>query len=290
MEKLDLLLRQRKLLHILMNRESPATGSELAETLGVTARTIRSDVAAINGCVAPYRARIQSSRSSGYRFEAEDRGLIQTLLKAETAFFSPEDRVRYLAFRLCLADSPLDPGELEDEMYVSRTTLENDLRRLRRQYSDVPPRIMLLRRGGRLSFEQDEQKRRGILNRLFCVYWNYHDHSNAFYELDFLDEGLLARVMEVVPACLLRFGVRMQDPNIVSLHVACAILLERIESGHVLPTAPPCRNPDKAAAGAAPPRQSRMNWKRCAAFPFRSRSGMNSTGCSLPGACGTRRS
>ena len=251
MEKLDLLLRQRKLLHILLNRESPATGSELAKTLGVTARTIRSDVAAINECVAPYRARIQSSRSSGYRFDTEDRGMIQALLKAETAFFTPEDRVRYLAFRLCLSDTPLDPGEMEDEMYISRATLESDLRRLRRQFSDSAPRIRLLRQAGKLSFEQDERKRRSVLNRLFCVYWNYHDRSNAYYELDFLDESLLARVMEAVPACLLCSGIRMEDPNIVSLHFACAILLERIASGHVLPPAPLEPKADDIAARAS---------------------------------------
>lgn len=66
MDTLSLTLRQRKLLHILQNQENLITGSELASQLNATARTIRSDVAAINLELKPFNAKIDSVRSKGY--------------------------------------------------------------------------------------------------------------------------------------------------------------------------------------------------------------------------------
>ena len=120
---LNLSLRQKKLLHIMQGTEGFITGNELARQLSVSPRTIRSDVAEINRTLAPHRAQILSERSKGYLYSAEDPNAIENMNRIDYAFFTKDDRIRYLAFRLCLSDEPLDMYDLEDEMYVSRTTL-----------------------------------------------------------------------------------------------------------------------------------------------------------------------
>ncbi len=130
MKTLNLTLRQRKLLHIVQNQHAIITGQELAKQLLVTPRTIRTDVAEINRIIRPFNARIHSERSKGYHFEAEDPLLIQRLNQIENAFLTKEDRVRYLALRLCLAEEPLNTYDLEDEIFVSHTTLEHDIHQL----------------------------------------------------------------------------------------------------------------------------------------------------------------
>ena len=72
MASLNLTLRQRKLLHTIQNRSGMVTGQDLATILNASARTIRSDVVTINHELEPYNARIESIRSKGYYFEAED--------------------------------------------------------------------------------------------------------------------------------------------------------------------------------------------------------------------------
>ena len=134
MDKLNLSLRQRKLLHMMQEQTTYITGNELAKQLGVSPRTIRSDIVEINQNILPYHAKILSARSKGYLYTAENPEIIQQLNQIDTAFFTKEDRIRYLAFRLCLTDEHLNLFDLEDEMFISHTTLEHDLHSLKMHY------------------------------------------------------------------------------------------------------------------------------------------------------------
>ncbi len=269
MEKISLLLRQRKLLYILQHRNEMVTGAELAKQLGTTSRTVRSDILIINRSLAPYQARIRSVRSKGYTLEAEKPGIISKLLQAETAFLTKEDRLRYLAFRLCASSSPIDCCDLEDEMFVSRTTLENDLKNLRKKYVLSGTKIGLVSENGGIAFEKDERKRRHILNELFFEYWNYNERSNAFYGFDFLDGELLNRVIDLVPSVLRPFGIRIEDANTVVLDLACAIMLQRISSGHPLPPAPEFPKTDELAMKATAALMDALEEQfHCALYPW----------------------
>ena len=251
MEKLSLLLRQRKMLNILLHRDDLITGASLARMLDITTRTVRSDVAVINRSLEPYQARIESVRSKGYRFQAGDPSVIKTLMQADTELLTQEGRLRYLAFQLCLADEPLGIYDLEDEMFVSYTTLENDIQRLREKYVLAEPNIRLDYRGRELSFEPDERKRRHILNALFHEHWNYNGRSNAYYDFDYLDKSIMTQVLVMAPEILQNRGVMMEDASLVRLELSCVILVERLRSGHVLPPAPPFDPEDPNAAAAA---------------------------------------
>ena len=55
------------------------TGNELAKQLGVSPRTIRSDIVEINQNILPYHAKILSARSKGYLYTAENPEIIQQL-------------------------------------------------------------------------------------------------------------------------------------------------------------------------------------------------------------------
>lgn len=250
MNSLDLSLRQRKLLHMMQNLSAYTTGAELARQLKVSPRTIRSDVVTINQALAPYHAQILSERSKGYLFSAEDPEAIQKMNQIDTAFFTKEDRVRYLAFQLCLSDIPINLFDLEDEMYVSHTTLEHDLHTLKREYSLSSPYINLTRNGDYLEYEKNEKKRRAILNRLFYEDWNYNTSGNAYYNYGFIDADILAVIMREIPIHLNRYHIQLEDPALVSLNLSIAIMYHRLTSGYPLPPSDPIAKPDTAALSA----------------------------------------
>ena len=247
MASLNLTLRQRKLLHTIQNRSGMVTGQDLATILNASARTIRSDVVTINHELEPYNARIESIRSKGYYFEAEDPEKIREINRIETAFFTREDRIRALAIQLCIAEKPLSCYDLEDDMFVSHTTLENDIRLLRLRYMMNGPRIRIITQHNDISFEQDESKRRSLLISLFMEHWNYNGRSNAVYGMSFLDPCLLDQIIDVIPLYLGRHGILMEDANMVGLNLACTIMYQRITSGHILPAAEPVHRTDDAA-------------------------------------------
>ncbi len=251
MDTLSLTLRQRKLLHILQSHENLITGSELASQLNTTARTIRSDVVAINRELKPFDAKIDSIRSKGYFFTAENPDKIRELNRINTAFFTREDRIRYLAFQLCLTDTPINVYDLEDEMFISHTTLENDIHILKLLYMLKSPFINIANEHSMLSFEQDEKKRRYILTSLIHEHWNYNSRENAIYENEYVSEETLDQMINIVSQCLHKHQIRMEDTNIVWLNIACTIMYERLSSGYLLPEASPVSKPDTNAYAAS---------------------------------------
>lgn len=251
MAALSLTLRQRKLLHILQNHKTIITGSELAAQLNTSARTIRSDVAAINLELKQFEAKIDSIRSKGYFFTAPNPDKIRELNRINTAFFTREDRIRYLAFQLCLTDGPISVYDLEDEMFVSHTTLENDIHTLKLLYMLKAPFIDITNKHGMLSFEQDEMKKRYILISLIHENWNYNSRENAVYENEYISEKVLDQIIDIVSQCLHKHQIRIEDTNIVWLNIAATIMYERISSGYILPKASPLSKSDTAALSAA---------------------------------------
>jgi len=58
--------RQRKILRFLNGNQVYMTGQALSERLGISARTVRSDIVEINRCIDPTVAKIIAYRSKGY--------------------------------------------------------------------------------------------------------------------------------------------------------------------------------------------------------------------------------
>ena len=238
MKKPDLTLRQRKLLHLIMNQKAFVTGRELAREMNVTDRTIRSDIAEINRNIIPFSAEIKAERSKGYFFAAEDKKKIQELNQMEIGLLTKDERVRYLAFRLCLADEKTDIYELEDEMYTSHTTIELDLKALQQKYVFSSPHIRMYQKNNLVAFEHDEKKIRAILTKLVHDDWNYNNRGNAYYGYYFLDEEIVDHILDEVPVCLRKYGIYLDDPALVYLEIMIAVACCRFTDGHLLPEVP----------------------------------------------------
>ena len=238
MEPWSLSLRQRKLLYVMQNQTGFMTSAALAKQLNVSPRTIRSDISEINEKLEPFHTRIVSEKSKGYFFHSENPDILREITQMDNAFLTKEERVRYLAFQLCLSDIPINIYDLEEEMFVSHTTLEHDLTYLREKYILAPPYIRLTQARDELTLEPDERKRRSILNQLFHEDWNYNTKGNAYYGYQFLDENIMNIISEVVTYYLSLYSIRLEDPNRVMLDLAIAIMYHRVQSGHFVKPAP----------------------------------------------------
>lgn len=232
---LSLSLRQRKLIHYLQQKNGNyTTGEELANHLHVSARTIRNDINELNQTLIDTGVQITSKRSSGYLLVAADEQDLKKLSQSSNSFLSRDERVRHIAFRLCLSDAPINLYDLEDEMYISRTTLEHDLHSLRRKYILPDPHILFFRHRNHISFENDERKRRIILNRLFSENWNYNARGNAFFQYQYMDERIVNLIIHEVNFYMTKYNIMMEDINMVTLDLAIAIMYYRVTSGHEL--------------------------------------------------------
>lgn len=237
MDSGHLSLRQRKLLNFLQSQTDYISGPALAQYLHVSPRTVRSDIREVNDALAGGGIRIDAKKREGYRLCVDNPEALDQLKQLDSTFLTKEDRVRYLAFTLCLSDIPVNIYDLEDEMYVSHTTLENDIHLLKVKYVLSSPYIQLNQKKGFLEFEKNERKRRQILNHLFHEDWNYNTKENAYYSYEFLDNDQLELIMTQVNEHLSKYAIALEDTNLVALNLAIAIMHRRTITGHGLPEA-----------------------------------------------------
>lgn len=150
--------RQDQLLSALLRHDSWATASSLADQLGVTPRSIRSYVAALNARTAGGDA--VESGPAGYR--AGD-GAFDALGTAD-ASSTPRARLHRITRALIEDQDGIDVYETALALHVSETTLENDLARVRTLIDGGT--MTLERTRDRVRLRGEEQALRRLLSRL----------------------------------------------------------------------------------------------------------------------------
>ncbi len=147
------------MLGILIRRADWVTAGTLADQLGVTPRSVRSYVTAINERVAG----AVESGSMGYR--ATPRAESVDLAEADPERGTRHDRIRALIRGLL--DSPdggVDVFEAALEMHVSSDTVESDLRRIRGMLEGTE--LVFARDAAVVTLEGTELARRRFLSRV----------------------------------------------------------------------------------------------------------------------------
>jgi lichenan operon transcriptional antiterminator len=170
--------RQNKLLTRLVSAENWVTAAALADHLGVTPRSVRTYVAALNARVAD--GVVVESGAQGYRAGPAARAALR---EDAVEPGTPRARLHQLVRRLLESESPVDVHDTADEIYVSSATVEGDLARVRSFISGSG--LTLKRQGSQVWFQGTEMAHRRVLSRLV------HDQT----EMKSLDFPALMRVL-----------------------------------------------------------------------------------------------
>jgi lichenan operon transcriptional antiterminator len=157
--------RQDRLLGLLARDGEWATAATLADALGVTPRSVRSYVTAVNARVAPGVA--VESGPQGYRAGPE----AATALRAAGESGTPRDRLHTLVRALLDSTDGIDVFETADDLHVSPATLDADLARVRGLLGGTE--LTLERSASRARLRGTEGAQRRLLSRLA------HDEMDA---------------------------------------------------------------------------------------------------------------
>lgn len=227
--------RQDQLLSTLLRQGDWATAASLADQLGVTPRSIRSYVAAVNARTGDADA--VESGPAGYRAGAGARRALRTRQSGESA---PRDRLHGLVRTLLDVPTGVDVFEAANELHVSEATLEADLSRVRG-----------LLEGTELTLERDreivrlrgtEAAQRRLLSRLA------HDEMDAasFHPETFrraleggaVAAGSVAPFKSALVGELGELGYYVNELAISDVLLHIAIAAERVAAGHALEAGP----------------------------------------------------
>lgn len=234
MEHIILHTRQRKLLSILNEQKGVITGIELGRKIEVSDRTIRNDILELNKVLNNVNVYIESIRGKGYILNVKDSSVLHKLIYTENSLLTQEDRVRYLVIRLIRSKKSIKLDELEDEIFVSRTTLEKDIHVIDERYSKRRPYLKLSRKENIILLENNEEKKREVLNELFSKEWDYNSEDGMNFRDSIFDAKVFDIISVNVKEFLNKYEIKLNDEGLVYFVLTIAIACLRIEDGYSL--------------------------------------------------------
>lgn len=177
--------RQKKIIKILKDNKNWMTGKELSEFLNVSDRTIRSDIEYINRY---NNALIESNVKNGYHLnlKANLNAYLESIIP-QTSF----ERYFYTIHELLFKKNGLNLVYLADKLFVSNSSIENDLKQIKimlRPYFS----LKLVRRKNYIYLEGNEEDKRKLyvnllLKKIKGNFLNLDFLAAQFTDFDLLD-------------------------------------------------------------------------------------------------------
>lgn len=122
--------RQKNIIAILHENKVWIKGKELAKLVGVSDRTIRSDIDIINKHFEDEL--IESNMRKGYFMNIDKYANISTKVKEDIPQ-TPEQRYMYILQQLLIHEDGINLTFLQEDIYVSGYSIENDIKRVRNE-------------------------------------------------------------------------------------------------------------------------------------------------------------
>lgn len=207
-----------RLIEHLAQAEGWVTAAELADKLGVTTRSVRSYVTAVKSSALPLEV-IESS-TAGYRLHRDNYAeFLKSASNRDTE--RPRDRQYHLVRRLGDAPEGIDIHALADSFFVSESTIEADLRKIKTVVTEEG--LSLIRRGALVVLSGTEPNLRRLLSKMFR-----HEDTQGFLELASIQREFESSDLRAFKTSLLDlldahgYFVNEYGINHVLLHVAIA--------------------------------------------------------------------
>lgn len=227
--------RQDQLLSTLLRQEGWATAASLADVLGVTPRSIRSYVAALNARTPG--AGVIESGPAGYRAGPGARGAIRLRQTGESA---PRDRLHALVRTLLDVPAGIDVFDTADELHVSEATLEADLVRVRGLLDGTD--LLLERERETVRLRGNETAQRRLLSRLAHDEMDDASFHPETFRRALSGSAVAAHAVGPFKTALVRelgeLGYYVNELAIADVLLHIAIAAERVAAGHALDSPP----------------------------------------------------
>lgn len=206
---------------------------EMASHFEVSTRTIRTDIKKLNDSLAPYGAEIALERQKGYHLlvwekEAFD-GLCEQFNRQNVVQDDPDYRVQNILKSLLLSKGYTKLEDLADQMFISRATLNNDMKNVRRILTGY--HLELSSKPGHGVRVDGEEK-----NIRFCLAKNLSQGSSEIGRASalhrFFDMKELEKISTILTAQFRQHSLNLPDIALENLIIHTAISIERIRTEH----------------------------------------------------------
>lgn len=165
--------RQKKILGILKQHRDGITSDEIARLVGVSSKTVRTDIKGIAAELSPDTAVIRVSMRCGYTAEIHDEAAVDALLREqEHRLLEGAARSAYVLERLlmgALTNMPVRQQDLADELYIGLSTLKASLKEAKGALQGYGLSVENYKNRGMMVTGRERELRQAIFNHLFAV-------------------------------------------------------------------------------------------------------------------------
>lgn len=214
-----------KLIRILSDYTEFVTASSLAANMDVSTRSIKSYIQEINSV---YPEAIESSRE-GYRI---DKQAARRILEESGTHIpqSSQERIVYIINSLIKSDTSVNTYDLCDEMFISYSTIKNDLQAVKSKLRKYD--LQLNNNHDNLTVSGLEKNKRRLLSSIL------YDESNVnFVNLETIQNIFPEIQIELIKDSLLeifdRFHYFVNDYSLINLVLHITIAIDRIRNRNV---------------------------------------------------------
>lgn len=217
--------RQSHIIDLLNNEMGPMTGKALGKALGVSDRTIRSDVEGINseyGCEL-----IRASRRNGYYVDHELMKA-QNISSQEVIPQTAQERCVYLIKELLFRNREINLIDLQERVFVSGYSIDNDLRKIREMIRKYPG-LKLVRSKNNIRLLGDEGDKRRLYKELLMEetkgnFVNLNAIAEIWKDFDLLKlEDDFAEICE-------KYGYRISEMEYPLIMLHAGVSIERMRN------------------------------------------------------------
>lgn len=213
---------------------------DIARIVGINRRQVRSEIANVKEILSSLGYTLDSKRSKGYRIVERDRitqlqDIIREHTRNDSSFSTPQGRSDFLMEMLVMNDTRyLKLDELADALYVSRSTINNDLQVLNGVVTARKCRIETRPRQGIRLTGKERAKRTLLCDCLYNINTLNNSHV-TFLELFMDPQGTLEySIMKTLE----QQNIVMSDMAMSDFLLYLTVVCLRVTAGKMLEESP----------------------------------------------------
>jgi len=223
---------------LIKNKERFVTSKELAEYLSCSDRTVRNALKSIEKTMIIQGAQLISKQGQGYQMFFENQGAYQEFRQTyeleedytKTAVSKGDDRLVFILNKLLFEQVPVLFDDLADELYVSRSTLSHDFKKIRVMLSEYNLSIESRANKGVYVSGEERDKRRFIIN--YFLENQFFKTIHCYVKFNFFDQTVpLEEFARIVLDECQEVNLKLSDFVLQNLVVHIALSMIRLKSG-----------------------------------------------------------
>jgi lichenan operon transcriptional antiterminator len=231
--------RLKKVITEILSFKEPVTSEYLAKVIGVTSRTIRNDIKALNLELKKIGVEIEAIRGVGYFFDPKQKEQVSELIQelflheeedSKTPVL-PEERVLFILKKIIMAEGFITIEQLANDLFVSKSTVDNDLKRVEQLLNRYDIDLFKKPNYGIKMIGNEMNIRFCLSDSLAKMNEVHYQSEMSLVDYEFVFDEDIEDISKITQERVKVLPFSMADLPLNNLVIHIAIAIERIQKG-----------------------------------------------------------